>query len=280
MTKLKSLTLAIALSVGCGSSSEPEQPAQAPVIAPPETVTPKAVRTIVHRPLLAGSAQNLLLDIAFREPGWGHFTTIFDTGYSQVAVASKTLSLSAASVSAPVGIFKDPAATDDKSKGMVSVASFVGGAGPFTARVWISRSTVAGAPAELLDDASEFRASITTGGIPEGKAYDLTRKDEKVVGNRTWVLFEARVEATLPSTAFFNLKFGRRGGAYMVQAPEVIALNLLPPGDTPMAMKVSVPARTVTFEESAAVAYYLRQPHQLVVPRIQGAPMRASKPAR
>ena len=269
---MKTMTLTLVVGIvgilasGCGSSEEPQQPAQAPVFTPPETTTPKAVRTIVQRPLLAGSPQNLLLDIAFREPGWGHFTTFFDMGSSQATVAGKTLSLSPASVSAPVGIFRDPVATDEKSKGMVSVASFLGGSGPFVARVWVSRSTAAGEPSELLDDPSVFRAALTTGGYPEGKAYDLTRKDEKVIGSRTWVLFETRVDATLPSTAFFNLRFGRKGGAFMVQAPEVVALNLLPSGDTPMALKLAAAPRTVTFEESAAIGAYLRQPHLLGVP--------------
>lgn len=257
--------LATIALVGCGSSVEPEQPkTELPTTTPPET-TPQAVRTIVTRPLLAGSPQNLLLDTTFRDQGgfaWGHFASLYDGGTALATASSRTLSLSPESVSAQVGVFKDTTATDEKSRGIISLSTFLGGKGPFLARIWASRSNVAGAPIALEEDPTVFRAAITTGGLPEGKAYDLVRKSEKTIGDRTWVLFEARIDADLPSTAFFNLKFGRKGGAFMVQAPEVIAISLLPP-DVPASFKVGVSPRAVTFDESAAMGWYLRQPHQL-----------------
>jgi hypothetical protein len=267
MTKYISL-FAIALLAGCGSSSEPEQPKNnTPSDPGPQPQPTPAARTLVMRPLLAASPQNLLLDIAFRESGWSHFTSFFDNFASQLSPSSRTFSLSPASVTAPVGIFKDPNADDVKSRGMNSIASFLGGKGPFVARVWASRSNIAGEPIELENDPAVFRTSITTGGYPEGKAYDLARKEEKVLGARTWVLFEGRIEAELPSTAFFNLKFGRRGGAFMVTAPEVIAEALLPTGDKAMSMITKVTGRAILPDESAAIAAYVRQPHQLGLPK-------------
>ena len=268
----RSLALA-ALVVGCGSSVQPEQPkVETPTVTPPET-TPNAVRTIVTRPLLAGSPNNLLLDTTFRDQGgfsWGHFAGLYDGGAALATATSRTLSLSPESVSAQVGIFKDTTATDEKSRGITSLSTFLGGKGPFLARVWVSRSNVAGAPIDFEDDPTVFRASITTGGLPEGKAYDLSRKTEKKIGERTWWLYETKVDDDLPSTAFYNLKFGRKGGAFMVQAPEVVAVNLLPPSDGAMALKPALKPRMVTFEESAAIAWYLRQPPKLTPPKTTG----------
>lgn len=262
---MATLTLAIA---GCGSSAKPEQPNELPPVQTPPDPSPQpAVRTIIHRPLLSGSPQNLLLDIGFRDSGWGHFTTFYDSGSALAQVTSRILSLAPASVTAPVGVFRDPSGSDEKSRGMISVCSFLGGKGPFVARVWVSRSNAAGEPIELEDDPLGFRAALTTGGYPEGKAYDLTRKDQKTLGNRTWILFESKVEADLPSTAFFNLKLGRKGGGYMVTAPEVLALNLLPPVDAKMSLTLPAAARAVLPDEAAAIAAYVRQPHPLGLPK-------------
>ncbi len=259
---------ALALAVGCGSSSEPEQPKNdLPTQPAPQPEPTPASRTLINRPLLSASPQNLLLDIRFGEAGWGHFTSFYDGFSAQLTPTSRTFSLSPASVTAPIGMFKDSAATDEKSKGLNSICSFLGGKGPFVARVWASRSNIAGAPIEFADDPAVFRASITTGGYPEGKAYDLPRKEEKILGDRTWVLYEGRVEAELPSTAFLNLKMGRKGGQFMVQAPEVIAEALLPAGDKAMAMQVKLTPRAMSADERAAVAAYVAQPHQLGLPK-------------
>jgi hypothetical protein len=267
----KYITL-FALSLGvvaCGSSSEPEQPKSDLPTDPGSQPQPQpAVRTLINRPLLSGSPLNLVLDQGFRDSGWGHFTTVYDNLSGQLTPTQRTFSLSPVSVTAPVGIFKDPAATDEKSKGFTSLCSFLGGKGPFVARVWVSRSSVAGAPLPLEDDPAVFRTSITTGGLPEGKAYDLARKEEKLLGDRTWILFEGTIDAELPSTAFFNLKFGRRGGGFMVTAPEVLATALLPPAGKTMALQLALRARTVLPEESSAIAAYVRQPHQLGLAKV------------
>jgi len=270
MTKYIPLfALGLAFSIGgCGSSVEPEQPKNDLPTQPPPQQTPQpAARTLVHRPLLSASPQNLLLDIGFRDAGWGHFTSFFDGFSAQATPTSRTFSLSPASVTAPVGIFKDTKGDDVKTRGMTSLCSFLGGKGPFVARVWATRTNIADAPIDFEEDPAVFRAAITTGGYPEGKAYDLARKETKVLGDRTWVLFEGRIEAELPSTAFFNLKFGKKGGGYMVTAPEVIAEALLPAGDKAMSVVPAARVRAIASDESAAIAAYVRQPHQLGLPK-------------
>lgn len=261
------LSLIALLAVGCGSSVEPEPPKAEPIVdaGPPDTA-PVSTRTLITRSLLSGAPQNLLLDITFRDQGWGHFTSFYDSASSQLNVASRVISLAPAGLTAPVAVFKDPTADDTRSKGMTSIASFLGGKGPFVARIWVSRSNAAGQPIELVEDPSVFRCAITTGGMPEGKAYDLARKDSKVFGDRTWVLFESTIEADLPGTAFFNLKFGRKGGGFMVTAPEVVASKLLPPADTKLSYEAPAKARALLPEERDAIARYVRQPHRLGLP--------------
>ncbi|MBI2388683.1 MAG: hypothetical protein HYV09_03615 [Deltaproteobacteria bacterium] len=263
------LSLIALFAAGCGSSAEPEPPKAEPIVdAGPADTAPVSTRTLINRPLLAGAPQNLLLDITFRDQGWGHFTSFYDSASSQLNVQSRVASLAPAGLTAPIAVFKDPTADDARSKGMTSIASFLGGKGPFVARIWVSRSNAAGQPIELVEDPAVFRCAITTGGMPEGKAYDLARKDTKVLGDRTWVLFESTIEADLPGTAFFNLKFGRKGGGYMVSAPEVVASKLLPAGDTKASYEAPATARALLPEERDAIARYVKQPHRLGLPAL------------
>lgn len=271
------LGLATLFVVGCGSSAEPQQPA--PAAATPaddagvDTGSNAApVRTMVTRSLLPGAPQNMILDWTFRDAGWGKFLSLYDGLSAQYTAQSRILGVAPAGVTAPVAIFKDNTATDEKSKGITSICPFVGGKGPFLARVWVSKSTAAGAPAELVDDKLVFRASITTGGIPEGKAYDLARVSQKTLGDRVWHLYEAKIDTSL-ETGFFNLRFGRKGGGFMVQAPEVVPVGLLPSGDSAMSLAVSAAPRAILEEELAAARAYARQPIQLGLPPLpKGVP--------
>jgi hypothetical protein len=261
------LTL-VALSASLGCSTVESEPRAQPADVGVEDSAPVSVRTLVERPLLATLPQNLLLDISFREAGWGHFTSFYEANYSQFTPAYRIYSLTPASVSAPTAIFRDPSGDDIKSRGIVSISSFLGGKAPFIARIWASCSNAAGDPIELGDDATVFRAAITTGGLPEGKAYDLARKDQRTIGGRTWVLLETRIDTELPNPSFFNLKFGKKGGGFMVTAPEVIALALLPAGDPQLSFERPARARALLPEEAGAIAAYVRQPHQLGLPKL------------
>ncbi len=263
------LATALLFVVGCGSSTEPQpSPAEAtqPDAGPVDTGThAPPVRTMTTRSLLPGAPQNMLLDWSFRDVGWGKFLGLYDGFSAQYVAQSRTFSLSPAGVTAAVAIFEDNLATDEKSRGITAVAPFVGGKGPFRARGWVSKSTAAGAPAELVDDRLVFRASITTGGIPEGKAYDLARVSQQTIGDRVWHLFEATIDQDL-ETGFFNLRFGRKGGGFMVQAPEIVPVGLLPSGDSTLSLRVSALPRAVDADELAAARAYARQPIQLGLP--------------
>jgi hypothetical protein len=262
--------LVVGFAVGCdsGSDSSSDQANQTPSDAGSDTATPPEpapVRTLVTRSLLPGAPQNLILDWTFREAGWGKFLSLYEGAFSQYTVPSRVLGPTPAGVTAAVGIFRDSNATDEKSRGIVSICSLLGGKGPFLAKVWVSKSNVEGAPLEFAEDPLEFRAAITTGGLPEGKAYELARKSSTKIGERTWYLYEARVEADLP-TSFFNLRFGRKGGQFQVQAPEVVPLGLLPAGDTTKSFTFATAPRLVDAVELAAMREYAKLPVQLGLP--------------
>ncbi len=256
------------VAVGCGSSVEPQPHAHpAPAPAAVENDAGVAPRSLKTGSLLPYSPQNLLLDVTFREGGWGHFNSFYDGNFNPLTTPSRIFSDSPGGVGAPVGVFKDSSATDEKSKALVSLASFLGGKGPFVAHVWVSRSNVAGAPVELPNDPLYFRAAVAGDVGSTAKGWDLQQKTTRVHGARTWVLYEAKIIDNLPS-GFFVIRFGRLGGQYMVTAPEVVPLSLLPAGDAKMSGELPAVARPALPEEIAAAAAYARQPIQLGLPKV------------
>jgi hypothetical protein len=266
------IPLAVLVLTACGTKQEEPIPAA----AAPEPEAPEAgvepppapKRTLLRRPLLPTLPQNLLLDGSFRGEGWGQFLNFFDgqqrDGAS--AISLRTFSRSPVGITTPVVAVRDPSGTDERTRAITAIASFLGGPGPFRARIWVSRTDAAGDPRDFEDDPTVFRAAITTEGYPEGRAYDLARVDSATFGDRTWILFEAIVEAELPS-GFFNLRFGRKGGGYLLQAPEVVPTALLQPTAAALRAGTFVALeRALAVDELSAIAAYKRQPLQLGVP--------------
>jgi len=55
----------------------------------------------------------------------------------------------------------------------IGLTSFLGGAGPFHAQVWASKSDVKGNPVDLPTDGSAFKASVADGDPDVGESFDL-----------------------------------------------------------------------------------------------------------
>lgn len=255
--------------VGCGSSSEPQQKP-----LPGGNVTPAAddagttadsgaaVRSLKQGHLLPGAPQNLILDASFRDQGWGKFLVI--SGSSTITIASRVFGASPAGPSIPVGILKDPTATDSKSKALSVLAGFLGGKGPFTVGVWVSRSTVAGDPKDLEVDDTVFKSFVSKDG--SSSAYALTRTVSQTIGNRTWWRYEAKIDGDLQA-GYFHLRVGAKGGAVWAQAPEVIPVSAVA-GDKTMSLEAKPTIHVLEPDELEAIAIYKRQPIQLQLPKL------------
>ncbi len=262
--------LVLLLLAACGGSIDPGARNDA---APPVTDTgafettppPLASRTLETVGLLPFAPQNLILDWTFREDGWGSFLILPVATFSPVSVPVRILTDSPGGASAPVGLLKDPAGTDEKSKALTATCGLIGGKGPFDAGVWFSRSTFAGAPVDW-DDAADFgSASITTEGpVKSGKSYPLVKKETRKVGARTWVRLEAHIADSL-ATAFFVIQVGKNG-ALWVTAPSIVPAGLLPSGPTTKSMGASTSSRPATHTELEAVAAYARLVKPQLVP--------------
>jgi hypothetical protein len=267
---MRALVLSSLLLVACGSSSQPQQQP-----LPQGNVTPAsddagtsgtdsgvAVRALKQGHLLPGAPQNLILDASFRDQGWGKFLVI--SGSSTITIASRVFGASPAGPSIPVGVLKDPAATDAKSKVLNVLAGFLGGKGPFTVGVWVSRSTAAGDPKDLEADDTVFKAFVSKDGSTS--AYALKRTVSQTIGNRTWWRFEAKIDGDL-ATGYFHLKVGNKGGAIWAQAPEVIPVSAVP-GDKTMSLAAPTTIHVLEPDELEAIALYKRQPIQLQLPKL------------
>jgi hypothetical protein len=262
--------VAAPLLAGCGSSSDPRDrlaPAPAPTAtntadagAPdaPASPTP-AVRTMKTGALLPASPKNLLLDPNFAETAesWGHFLTFA----SAATIETRTFSTSPAGVGAPVAIVVDESATDEKGRLLTILSSFVGGPGPYRAGVWISHTTIDGAPTPFPEDATTATASITsmTGAA---KSWDLARDATVVSGGRTWIHLRADIAEALPGGGFLNLKVGRVGGRFLLAGPEVVPLSV-ESGVTTKSLRSFAVARPSDGDELGAIAAYRRMPIKL-----------------
>ncbi|MGZ3424060.1 MAG: hypothetical protein ACXVEF_30340 [Polyangiales bacterium] len=270
------LFLVFSLAIGCGSSSEPQQKPLPGGNTTPATddagtdTGTTAVRALKQGHLLPGAPQNLILDATFRDQGWGKFLVL--SGSTTITLASRLFGASPAGPSIAVGILKDPAATDDKSKSLNVLAAFLGGKGPFSVGVWVSRSNVAGDPKDFEADDTVFKTFVSKDG--SSSAFALARTVSQTINGRTWWRYETKIDSDM-AVGYFHLKVGTKGGAVWAQAPEVIALSAIP-GDKTMSLSVAPKTYTLEADDLEAIAAYKRLPIQLSLPKLP--PLRPGHP--
>ncbi|MEO7095529.1 MAG: hypothetical protein ABI175_19895 [Polyangiales bacterium] len=273
------LACAANLAIGCGGSSSTPNPLSdaSPPPAPTSTADtgtppppPAPVRALKTGNLLPTPAHNLLLDPNFAQDplGWGHFYCFYEASLSSVVeFGLRTDSASPGGVSAPIVVVKDPTATDARSKGLRMISSISGGPGPYSARVWLSASDIAGNPTELPEGGATV--AVTTTAVT--KTFDIARTETLVIGDRTWVLFSATIADTLTAGGFFQIHLGKQGGGFRITAPELVPAALGPV--SPKSFVKPALARPPTADERAAIDAYRRLPVALMAP-----PSRAPKP--
>jgi hypothetical protein len=274
MMKL-SLIVAAALSVFAVACSDLEgsggpAPRNTDVSEPPETPppAPEPRRLLDQAEALPTSPANLIIDPGFGllggQAGFSSFIAFLDGGFTQLDLKATVDSRSPAGFGGNVALVKSDSATNKKSEAIVALTSFLGGAGPFRAQVWISKSTVSGTPTEVPTEASAVRVSIAEED-PEGDAFDLTAVPEasRFVSGRTWVLFRAAVEKTLPYGGFFVVRTGEGGGMFHVAAPEI----------TPQALEVGMSVKSSRLAR-AAVARRKTSSERAAITKVKAIPPR------
>jgi len=260
------------LAVGCTSEDAPLKKAPPPETTPAETTPAPAPRKLVEGKVLPTSAVNLLTDPGFglvgQETGFGSFIAVHEGDFSQVDMTTSFDSRSPAGFAGNVAVIHPAGATNTASESVMLLASFQGGEGPFRAQVWVSRTSISGAPLELTTDENGVHATVTD-GTPDGEAFDLPPAEgmTRTSGGRTWVLFRGEVPKALPFGGFFVLRTGTAGGKFLVAAPEVVAQPLeaaVVATTKSLGSAAALRARSKTSAEKTAIARYRAIPPRLM----------------
>ncbi|MBS2014534.1 MAG: hypothetical protein JST00_16730 [Deltaproteobacteria bacterium] len=229
-----SLLSLAALSVGCSTTDEEPSIRRAPTAEPePTPPAPTATpRKLVEGNALPTSPVNLIADPGFglvgQETGYGSFLAITESDFSQIELVTKVDSRSPAGFGGSVASVRPDGATATASEPVLVLTSFQGGAGPFRAQVWVSQSTLGGAPKDVTIDPKGIRATVTD-ETPDGEAFDLAVVESatRKVGDRTWVLLRGEVNKALTYGGFFVVRTGSGGGQFEIAAPEIVAQPLV-----------------------------------------------------
>lgn len=261
------------LAAACGSTEEePGRPAPpSSEGAPVEEPNAPPPRQLVTGRQLSTSPVNLLTDPGFalvdQQTGFGSFLAFYDGTFQPFQLATKMDSQSPAGFGGAVAIVKAAGATDKKSDGVMLLTSFLGGAGPFHARLWVSKSDVKGKPVDLPTDGSAVTASIADGDPDRGESFDLApvSGSARTVGGRTWVLYAVDVAKPLAHGGFFLVRTGEKGGQIHLAAPEVTT-DQIAVGQPVLAgpLRFAAKGRPKRASERAAIIKYRSIPPRLV----------------
>jgi len=270
--KLSLITAAItalALAAGCDVSEEDKKP-DAP--APPEPAPPTGDRKLVDGTLISTSPVNLLADPGFslvgrQRLGYGAFVGFHETGSRSFELASTLDSRSPAGFGGAVALIRPENATDKKSRAITLLASFVGGKGPFHAKVWASKSSVDGSPVDIPTDDSAVKVSVMDGSPESSDAFDLVVDPSatRTIDGRTWILLRGDIAKPIANFGFFVVRTGTNGGHIHLAAPEVTSDELVVGHAVQSRASLNLAAaRTKSGAERLAIAAYGSIPLHLV----------------
>lgn len=275
MIRSSALHVFATLALGCfgAACSNSSDSGASPAPTTPIVEQPAPPATTPTRQLIdsAGptSPVNLILDpnfsLASGDPSYGAFLAVSGTG-GLISLDTTADSRSPAGFAGSVAIVKAPNATDTRSQSVLLLASFQGGDGPFDAQVWVSKTNLAGEPADVTIDAKGITASVTNGTV-DGKAYDLTKVDEEthVAGGKTWILLRTRVTDALPYGGFFLVQTGTGGGQFLVARPEIVPQSLTTGlSARSLDLKAVRAPRPISDVERTAITRYRAIPQRLV----------------
>jgi hypothetical protein len=270
LSLITAASLAATLAIGCASADD-DKKATAP---PPADTAPVPTETAPARQLVDGKALattpvNLLADPGFslagRDSGYGSFLGFYDGGQERFTLAATLDSRSPAGFGGAVGLVRPAKATDSKSKAVTLLTAFLGGTGPFHAKIWVSKSNVNDEP--LPTDDVDVKVSVADGNPESGEAFDLAADPAatRVVNGRTWVLLRGDIMKPLVSGGFFVIRTGTKGGHIHLASPEVTS-DQLAVGQAVLARKdlLIAAARAKTSNERQVIRAYKSIPPRLL----------------
>jgi hypothetical protein len=231
--------------------------------AAPDAAAPG--RTMVERPLFGDALpQNLFLDpnFAVRQGGLGNWMAVSaDPSNPTATLSASLMSDSPNGVALPVGRLSD-AKNSKKGYGLTLVAQVPGGPGPFRLRVWLSTVD----PAASVAPAGVTFGLLTSlnGKVVEieeaagqAKVFTTATADGGVA--RTWHLYEGTIDAAIQLGAFVVLDVHSSANTWLLQAPELVPLALVPEAAKGAPRAAKVP-RDATEREREAIRWVKKQP--------------------
>jgi hypothetical protein len=270
LSLIAAAAITASLAAGCSVTDADKQAAPKPAdtTAPNDTAPP---RTLVDGKALPTTPVNLLADPGFslvgREQGYGSFLAFYENSREELELGVTLDSRSPAGFGGAVALVRPKSATDTRSRSAVLLTTFLGGTGPFQAKLWVSKSNVAGEPVELPTDGSAVRASVMNGTPDSDDAFDLTVEPDttRTIGGRTWVLLSAAIAGPLGSGGFLVIRTGTKGGHIHLAAPEITSDELTIGQAVRSRSNVTFAApRAKSAEERAAIRAYRSIPPRLL----------------
>ena len=272
---------------GSDSSSNGPGPVTTASMMPSATTSATATATtlatgprkLIAGPLLPSSPGNLLLDPTFgqltsQDASYGSFLAYYSDTNATFTATTTLDSRSPAGFSGNVAVVAPAAATDTVSRGIVMLASVLGGTGPYHASIYASKSNAAGAPADFTPASNALAISLATDfddgpASMNAKVYALVpdANPTKSTNGRTWYHYQVDVTDPLPSGAFFLVQTGTKGGGFELAAPAVTSAALEKEISTEA--RVLVSARAMRDDERAIIRKYKATPLKYRRPEVQ-----------
>lgn len=278
-TLARSLAVALAIaSTACGTTSSDPTP-------PPGSVPPPSddggadpappPRTLVDGRALPGAAENMIIDPGFsllaqRRQSWGSFLAFRNDAMTEAQVEVAVDSRSPARFAGGVATLPGDAANLSR---IILLTSFVGGAGPWRASLWVARRSTGDGKALPLD-AQSLQVTVAAESPDQtGFALEADAASAYTAGGRTWTRFTASVPDSLQSGGFFLVSLSGGANDWHLAAPELVPQPLLPTRKS-LAARPLVRTRALGRAELDAIRKYRSIPPRLMPFAAEGPPPR------
>lgn len=268
-TRPLSLVAVLALSaLACGTSSSDPAPAPVAPVTPEQDAggdPPAPPRTLIDGHALPGAAENMIIDPGFsllaqRRQSWGSFLAFRNDAMTEAQVQVAVDSRSPARFAG--GVATLPGDASNLSR-IVLLTSFVGGAGPWRAALWVARRSPGDGKALPLDGES-IQVTVASES-PEGQGFALEADGASTytAAGRTWARYTATIPDGLTNGGFFLVSLSGGANDWHLAAPELVPEPLLPTRKS-LSARATPRTRALGRPELAAIGKYRAIPPRLM----------------